>query len=214
MIDLYTYPTPNGRMVSILLEEGGLEYQVHSIDIFSDARLDPEFRKISPAQKIPAIVDSDGPAGGPVRVFETAAILHYLADKNGRFRGNDAITRLECSQWLQVGVTDLAPAFREAFVFIRLLAGQASEEALAVGQKRFVDETRRYIGVLDFRLREYEYLAKTYTIADMAAYPWVAAHAFLGIDLDDFVGVRNWYNRLSRRPAVQRGMNVPPSPTS
>jgi len=214
MIDLYTYATPNGRKVAIMLEECGLEYRTHVIDIFSDARLDPEFRKISPAQKIPAIVDSDGPAGGPVRVFETAAILQYLADKTGRFRGNDAIARLECAQWLQVVVSDLAPAFREAFVFTRMLAGKASEEALAAGRDRFGEETRRCVGVLDFRLREYEYLAKTYTIADMAAYPWLAARAFLGIDLDDFVGVRNWFNRMSKRPAVQRGMNVPPSPTS
>lgn len=211
MIDLYTYPTPNGRKVAIMLEECALDYQTHVIDIFSEARLDPEFRKISPAQRIPAIVDSEGPAGGPIRVFETAAILQYLADKTGRFRGNDAVSRLECSQWLQVVVTSLAPAFREAFVFTRMLDGQASEEARALGRKRFEGEVRRFIGVLDFRLREYEYLAKTYTIADMAAYPWIAARDFLGIDLDDFVGVRNWFNRLEKRPAVKRGMAVPPA---
>lgn len=211
MIDLYTFATPNGRKVAIMLEECGLEYTTHVIDIFAKAQFDPEFRKISPANKIPAIVDSDGPAGGPVRVFETAAILQYLADKTGRFRGSDPVTRLECSQWLQIVVTDLAPAFREAFIFTRMSGAEASEEARAVGRKRFEGEVRRFIGVLDFRLREYEYLAKTYTIADMAAYPWVRAHDYLGIDLDDFVGVRNWFNRLDKRAAVQRGMAVPPS---
>jgi len=211
LIDLYTYTTPNGRKVAIMLEECGLEYRVHSIDIFSDARLDPEFRKISPAQKIPAIVDSDGPAGGPVRVFESAAILHYLADKTGRFRGTDPVTRLECSQWLALVIGEVRPTFGQVYHFGHRLPAGTPAAAAAYGRQRYGDEMRRIVGVLDFRLREYEYLAKTYTIADMAAFPWLAAHAFFGFSLDDFVGVRNWFNRLNKRAAVQRGMAVPPA---
>lgn len=209
MIELYSWPTPNGQKVSIMLEECGLDYTVHSVDIFSGANFDPEYRRISPAHRIPAIVDSEGPDGQSIRVFESAAILQYLADKTRRFRGNDAVARLECAQWLMIEATGLGPMFQQGWFFAHGLDGKASEETLAFGKARFVDATKRMFGVLDFRLREYEYLAKTYTIADMAAYPWVASHAALGIDLDDYVGVRNWYNRLSKRPAVQRGMDVP-----
>ena len=214
MIDLYTYPTPNGRKVSIMLEECGLDYTTHVIDIRAGDHLDPEYRKINPNRRIPAIIDQDGPEGKPIRVFETGAILQYLAEKSGRFRGNDAVSRLECLQWLTLVTSGLAPVILQFFHFNFQAPDTASHEAVAYGKKRYTDEMLRLVGVLDFRLREYEYLAKTYTIADMAAYPWIARHEAYGFSLDDFVGVRNWYNRLSKRPAVLRGNNVPPSPAS
>lgn len=207
MIDLYTWGTPSGRTVSIMLEECGIAYESRPIDISKGAHLDPEYRKISPANKVPAIVDHDGPGGERIRVFESAAILQYLADKAGRFRGNDPVTRLEAVQWLMVSVSNLAPAAGAAYLLAHDLAGDSGTEGS--GARYFGDQLRRMVGVLDFRLREYEYLAKTYTIADMAAYPWIAAHGMLGFALDEYVGVRNWYNRLSKRAAVARGMAVP-----
>jgi len=214
MIDLYSYPTPNGRMVSIMLEECGLDYTTNMVDIRAGAHHDPEYRKINPNEKIPAIIDQDGPEGKPIRVFETGAIMMYLADKSRRFRGNDSVTKLECSQWLNLATSGLSPIIIQVFYFAFQAEGQASDETIAFGRKRYLDEMLRLVGVLDFRLREYEYLAKTYTVADMAAYAWIARHEAYGITLDDFVGVRNWYNRLSKRPAVQRGCNVPPSPAT
>ena len=213
MIDLHTYATPNGRMVSIMLEESGLDYTTHVVDIRAGAQHDPEFRKINPNEKIPAIVDQNGPEGKPIRVFETGAILQYLADKSGRFRGNDPVAKLECSQWLALVTSGLSPTVVQYFYFAFQAEGKASDEVIAFGHQRYLDEMLRLVGVLDFRLREYEYLAKTYTIADMAAYAWIARHEAYGFSLDDYVGVRNWYNRLSKRPAVQRGSNVPSSAT-
>ena len=209
MIELYTWRTPNGRTVSIMLEECGLAYEVHPVDISKRAQLDPEYRKISPGNKVPAIVDREGPDGRRLRVFESAAILQYLAEKTGRFRGNDPVTRIECTQWLLMAVSNLAPAAGTAFVLAHGSGEEAGGEPQGFGARYFGDQLRRMVGVLDFRLREYEYLAKTYTIADMAAYPWIAAHQMLGFDLDDYVGVQNWYNRLSKRPAIGRGMAVP-----
>jgi GST-like protein len=213
MIELYTYGTPNGRKVSIMLEECALDYTVHAIDLMQRENYTPEFRKVSPNQRIPAIVDSDGPNGQPVRVFDSGAILQYLADKTGRLRGNDDITRLECRQWLQMALSDLPGPFGQVFHYRYMLPEGVSEQVADYGLERAREEMNRMVGALDFRLREFENLAKTYTIADIAAYPWIAAHEFFGLDLDDFVGVRNWYNRLSKRPNIQRGMNVP-SPQS
>ena len=211
MIELYTYPTPNGRKISIMLEECVLDYTVHIVDLAAGEQYTPEYRKISPENRIPAIVDSDGPAGTPVRVFESGAILQYLSEKTGRFGGNDPVTKLECRQWLMMALTELGPAFGQVYHFTHAIPEGASEGAASYGRQRYGDEMRRLVGVLDFRLREYEYLAKTYTIADIAAYPWIAAHEFFDLDLDDYVGVRNWYNRLSKRKTIQRGMAVPAS---
>ncbi len=209
MIDLYTTSTPNGRKVSILLEEAGFDYTTHVVNIRAGEQHDPDYRAINPNEKIPAIIDQDGPAGKPIRVFETGAIMQYLAEKSGRFMGNDAVTKLECQQWLSLVTTGLAPTIVQVFYWSQHAPKATSEEVVTFGQQRYSDEMRRLVGVLDFRLREYEYLAKTYTIADMAAYPWIARHEFFGFSLDDFVGVRNWYNRLSKRAAIQHGMQVP-----
>ncbi|MBK18050.1 MAG: glutathione S-transferase [Rhodospirillaceae bacterium] len=209
MIDLYTTSTPNGRKVSILLEECGFEYTTHVINIRDGDQHDPAYRAINPNEKIPAIIDQDGPGGKPIRVFETAAIMQYLAGKSGRFMGNDEITRTECQQWLSLVTTGLAPTFVQVFYWTEFAPNATTEEVTAFGKQRYRNEMQRLIGVLDFRLREYEYLAKTYTIADMAAYPWIDRHEFFEFSLDDFVGVRNWYNRLSKRAAIQRGIKVP-----
>tara|TARA_B100001123_G_scaffold371048_1_gene433942 strand:+ start:902 stop:1534 length:633 start_codon:yes stop_codon:yes gene_type:complete len=209
MIDFYTASTPNGHKVSILLEECGFEYNIHTIDIKAGSQHNPEYRSINPNEKIPAIVDQEGPQGKPVRVFEAGAILHYLSDKAGRFGGNDPTTTLECSQWLSLITTGLAPAFVQVYYWSEKIPNESTEDISAFGRKRYHDEMVRLIGVLDFRLREYEYLAKTYTIADMAAYPWIDRHDYFGFSLDEFVGVRNWYNRLSRRAAIKRGIKIP-----
>jgi len=210
VIDFYTYRTPNGRKIAIMLEECGLEYTPHVVDLMKGEHKSPAFEKISPDHTVPAIVDQEGPGGKPVRVFEAGAILQYLADKTGRFYGNNAITRMEATQWMMIVLTGLAPFSRECFFFKNGLVEGVSEEALTQGASRMEAHIRRYVSALDFRLREYQFLAKTYTIADMAAYPWVdGLQRNFDISVDDYVGVRNWYNRMSNRAAVQRGMAIP-----
>ena len=206
MIDFYTASTPNGRKVAILLEECGFEYQTHIIDLKVGAQHDPAYRSINPNEKIPAIVDQEGPLGKPVRVFEAAAILQYLSAKVGRFIGNDPITKLECSQWLSLITTGLAPAFVQVYNWSEKIPEKTTDDVSKFGFSLYHEEMLRLVGVLDFRLREYEYLAKTYTIADMAALPWIHRHEYFGFSLDDFVGVKNWYNRLIRRAAINRGL--------
>lgn len=209
MIDLYTYGTPNGRKISIMLEECGLDYKAHLVDLAKGEHRTAAFEKISPDHTIPAIMDHEGPEGKPVRVFESGAILTYLADKTGRFNGNNAIARLEANQWMMLVLTGLAPVSRECWLYLNGRVEGASEEVLAHGAARLGNQVRRYVSALDFRLREYQYLAKTYTIADMAAYPWIDGLESRDISIDDYVGVRNWYNRMTERKAVQRGMAVP-----
>ena len=209
MIDLYTAATPNGRTISIMLEECGFEYEAHSIDIAKGEHRTAAFEKISPDHTIPAIVDQDGPEGKPVRVFEGGAILQYLAEKSGRFYGNNAITRTETNQWMMIVLTGLAPFSREGWYYLNDRVADATPEIMAHGAARQDSHIRRYVSALDFRLREFEYLAKTYTIADIAAYPWIAGLETRNISIDDYVGVRNWYNRMSKRKAIQNGMAVP-----
>ena len=148
MIDLHTWPTPNGRMVSVMLEECGMDYEVHEVNIREGAQHDPEYRKINPNEKIPAIVDRDGPEGKPIRVFETAAILRYLADKSGRFRGGNPVTRLECDQWLSLVAAGISPTVIQFFYYGFQAEGQASDEVIAFGRQRHYDELYRLVGVL------------------------------------------------------------------
>jgi len=212
-IQLYTYRTANGRKVSIMLEELGLPYDVHVIDITRDEQHAAAFRRINPNERIPAIVDPDGPDGRPVRVFESGAILLYLAEKHGRLLGADRATRLEAIQWLFWQVGGVGPMFGQDMHFRHQVPEGTHPEALAYGRKRYHDEAIRLCKVIDYRLREFEFLARVYTIADIAAFPWVALHEWLGIDLDDWVGLRAWYEVLKKRPAVMRGMDVPPRAT-
>ena len=207
MIDLYTWSTPNGRKVSIMLEECALPYRVHPVNIGKGEQFAPEFLAINPNNRIPAIVDPDGP-GGPLRLFESGAILIYLAEKMDRFLPHDARTRILTIQWLMFQMGNVGPMFGQAHHFIR-----NAKEQVPYGIKRYSDETRRLYGVMQKRLSEAEYLAGAeYTIADIATYPWVARFEWHKVDLADFPAVKRWFDAIGRRPAVPKGMAVPTPP--
>jgi GSH-dependent disulfide-bond oxidoreductase len=204
MIELHTWSTPNGRKVSIMLEELGLSYSVHPVNIGKDEQFRPEFLAISPNNKIPAIVDPDGPGGKRFALFESGAILIYLGEKTGRFIPKDPATRYVALQWLMFQMGGLGPMLGQTHHFLR-----AAPEPVPYAIKRYKDETRRLYGVLDKRLAEAEHLAGEYSIADIASYPWVARHEWHQIELGDFPNVKRWYDAIGARPAVQRGMKVP-----
>ncbi|WP_299626807.1 glutathione S-transferase N-terminal domain-containing protein [Pelagibius sp.] len=203
-IDLYTWKTPNGRKASIALEELGLDYAVHSVDIGKDEQFDPEFLKISPNNKIPAIVDPDGPDGEPISVFETGAILLYLAEKTGRLMPGDPRGHALAMQWLMWQMGGFGPMLGQAHHFRRF-----APEQIPYAVDRYSNEARRLYGVLDNRLAEAEFLAGEYSVADVATYPWAARHEWQGIALEDFGNVRRWYDAIAARPAVAKGMTVP-----
>jgi GST-like protein len=204
MIALYTWSTPNGRKVSILLEELGLAYRVHPVDIGKGEQFRPDYLKINPNGKIPAIVDPEGPDGRPVAMMESGAILLYLAEKTGRLLPQSARGRCEALQWLMFQMGGVGPIFGQVHHFLR-----AAKEPVPYAIERYVRETRRLYGVLDARLSERDYLAGDYSIADIATYPWVARYEWHKTDLGDFPNVKRWFEAISARPAVQRGMNVP-----
>jgi GST-like protein len=205
MIDLYTWSTPNGRKVSIMLEECGLPYKVHPINIGKGEQFAPEFLAINPNNRIPAIVDPDGPGGRPLPLFESGAILIYLGEKTGKLIPRDARTRIVCIQWLMFQMGGVGPMFGQAHHFIR-----NAKEQVPYGIQRYSEETRRLYGVLNKRLGEALYLAgDEYTIADIATYPWVARFEWHKVDLADFPAVKRWFDAISARPAVQKGMKVP-----
>ena len=204
MIELHTWSTPNGRKVSIMLEELGLPYSLHPVNIGKDEQFRPEFLAISPNNKIPAIVDPDGPGGKRFALFESGAILIYLGEKTGRFIPTDPATRYVALQWLMFQMGGLGPMLGQTHHFLR-----AAPEPVPYAIKRYKDETRRLYGVLDKRLAEAEHLAGEYSIADVASYPWVARHEWHQIELGDFPNVKRWYDAIGARPAVQRGMKVP-----
>jgi GSH-dependent disulfide-bond oxidoreductase len=204
MIELYTWSTPNGRKASIMLEEVGLPYSVHPVNIVKDEQFRPEFLALSPNNKIPAIVDPDGPGGRRFSLFESGAILIYLGEKTGRFIPKDPATRYIALQWLMFQMGGLGPMLGQTHHFLR-----AAPEPVPYAIKRYKDETRRLYGVLDKRLGEAEYLAGEYSIADIASYPWVARYEWHQIDLVDFPNVKRWFDVIGARPAVERGMKVP-----
>ena len=204
MIDLYTWTTPNGRKVSIMLEECGLPYRVHKVDIGKGEQFKPAFLAINPNNRIPAIVDPQGPDGKPLSLFESGAILVYLAGKTGRFLPASDRGRYIALQWLMFQMGGVGPMFGQAHHFLR-----AAPEQVPYGIKRYTDETRRLYGVLDKRLGEASFLAEEYSIADMATFPWVARHEWHKVALQDFPNVKRWYDTIVLRPAVARGMAVP-----
>ena len=204
MIDLYTAATPNGRKVSIMLEEVDLAYTVHPIDIGADEQFEPAFLEISPNNKIPAIVDSEGPGGEPVSVFESGAILIYLAEKTGRLMPCDARQRLSVLQWLMFQMGGVGPMFGQANHFIKF----ASED-VPYGKTRYRNEVMRLLGVMDRRLAEVPFLAGDYSIADVATWPWVMRTEWYDTDWSQFPHVRRWYDTISERDAVKRGVAVP-----
>ncbi len=205
MIDLYTWTTPNGRKISIMLEELGLPYRVHSINIGKDDQFKPEYIKINPNSKIPSIVDPEGPDGKPIAMMESGAILVYLADKTGKLLAKGGRVRYEALQWLMFQMGGVGPMFGQTHHFLR-----AAKEQVPYAIERYSKETRRLYGVLNDHLKDYAYLAGEYSIADIATYPWVSRHEWHKVDLNDFPGVKRWFDAISARPAVQKGMNVPP----
>jgi len=205
MIDLYTWPTPNGHKVHIMLEECGLPYAVHAVDIGAGEQFDPQFLKISPNNKIPAIVDSEGPDGKPMSLFESGAILVYLAGKTGKFLPKTTRGRYETLQWLMFQMGGLGPMLGQAHHF-RIYAPHKIDYAI----ERYTNEAKRLYGVLDRQLgRTGAYLAgREYTIADMACWPWTRSHENQGVDLADFPQVKRWYDAIGTRPAVQRALTI------
>ncbi len=205
MIELYTWATPNGRKISIMLEECGLPYSVHKVDITKNQQFTPDFLKVSPNNKIPGIVDTDGPGGQPYACFESGAILLYLADKTNRFLPADRARRFDAVQWLMWQMGGFGPMLGQTHHFVRF-----ASEQVPYAIKRFSDETRRLYGVLDKRLGAVEWCGGAeYTIADIATYPWAARHEWHKIDLAEFPNVRRWYDQMGQRPAVKKGMSVP-----
>jgi len=204
MITLYTWGTPNGRKVSIMLEECGLAYRVKTVDITQGEQIKPEFVAINPNSKIPAIVDPDGPDGKPITLIESGAILLYLAARTGKFLPATDRGKYEAMQWLMFQMGGIGPMFGQTHHFLRF-----APEPIPYAIKRYSTETARLYGVLDKRLREAEYLAGEYTIADMATFPWVARHEWQKIDLAEYPDVRRWYDVIAARPGVIRGMAIP-----
>ncbi|MGN6666411.1 MAG: glutathione binding-like protein [Trinickia sp.] len=204
MIDVYSWATPNGHKVHIMLEETGLEYRVHPIDIGAGDQFKPEFLAISPNNKIPAIVDADGPGGRPLSLFESGAILVYLAEKTGKFLPADPAGRYATLQWLMFQMGGLGPMLGQTHHF-RVYAPQPIDYAI----NRYTNEAKRLYGVMDKRLGESAYLAGDgYTIADIAAFPWTRSWQNQGLDLADYPNVKRWHEAIAARPAVQRGVEV------
>ena len=207
MIELHTWSTPNGRKASIMLEECGLPYRVFPVNIGKGEQFRPEFLAISPNNRIPAIVDPDGPDGKPLSLFESGAILIYLAEKTGKFMPRAPRTRYIALQWLMFQMGGVGPMFGQAHHFIR-----NAKEQVPYAIKRYSDETRRLYGVMETRLNEATFLADEYSIADIATFPWVARYEWHKVDLNDFPAVKRWFDKIAARPAVARGMTVPTPP--
>lgn len=207
MIDLYTWGTPNGRKASVMLEEVGLPYKTHLIAIGKGDQHTLEFIAINPNSKIPAIVDPDGPGGGPYTVFESGAILIYLAEKtNSDLLPSDPRQRYDVLQWLMFQMGGVGPMFGQAHHFLF-----RPKEDVPYGKTRYHNETKRLYGVMDKRLADVAYLAgDNYSIADVATYPWVSRFERHQVDLNEFKNVKRWFDEISERPAVQKGMAVPP----
>lgn len=204
MIDLYTWTTPNGRKASIMLEEVGLPYTVHPINIGKGDQHTPDFLRINPNNKIPAVVDHDGPGGRPLTVFESGAVLIYLAEKTGRLLPKDGAERTAALQWLMFQMGGVGPMFGQLGHF-----KMAAPEPNPYAEKRYTDESLRLLGVMDRHLNDAEYLAGAYSIADIATYPWILSGRRLGLDLAPFGNVSRWVEAVGERPAVAKGMAVP-----
>lgn len=201
MIDLYTAATPNGYKVSIALEELGLPYQLHELSFDLQQQKAPEFLKINPNGRIPAIVDRDN---DNFAVFESGAILYYLAEKTGKLLPSDAKGRSVALQWLMFQMGGVGPMQGQANVFYRYFP-----EKIPAAITRYQNETRRLYEVLNSRLEEVEYLAGEYSIADIATYPWVAIHDWSGVSVDGLPALQRWLDAIAARPAVQKGLRIP-----
>ncbi|MBF0169026.1 MAG: glutathione S-transferase N-terminal domain-containing protein [Alphaproteobacteria bacterium] len=202
-MDFFTWATPNGRKISIALEEMGLAYTVHKVDITKGAQFAPDFLALNPNNKIPVIVDPAGPGDQPITIFESGAILIYLAEKTGMFLPSSQRGRILALQWLMFQMGGLGPMLGQAHHFLVF-----APEKIPYAIERYKAEARRLYGVLDKRLAEVDFLAGDYSIADMAAYPWIASHQRQQIDLAEFPNVARWFSTVGARPAVAKGMAV------
>ena len=204
MIDVYSWATPNGHKVHIMLEECGLPYRVHGINIGAGDQFKPDFLKISPNNKIPAIVDPDGPDGQPISLFESGAILLYLAAKTGKFLPDDVRGKYEVLQWLMFQMGGVGPMLGQTHHF-RIYAPEKIDYAI----NRYTNEAKRLYGVIDKRLSESKYLGgPDYSIADMATWPWLRNWKNQGIELSDYPKLQRWFEAIEERPAVQRAVKV------
>lgn len=204
-IQLHAFDTPNGRKITVALEEMALPYEIRIVDITRGQQFDPAFLQISPNNKIPAIVDDDGPGGRSISVFESGAILIYLAEKTGRFLPQDPAGRVAVFEWLMFQVGGFGPAPGQVHHFLAL----QDDAQRRYGLERFMAETRRLYGVMDRRLQGREFFAGELSIADFAIVGWVWRHARHQVDLADFPHVQRWYRTMMERPAVARGFAVP-----
>jgi GSH-dependent disulfide-bond oxidoreductase len=204
MIDCYTWKTSNGRKVTIMLEEIQIPYRLHPIDIGKDAQFTADYVKLNPNSKIPTIVDQDGPGGKPFRIIESGAILMYLAEKTGKLMPKDTRARYEVIQWVMFQMGGVGPNFGQMHHFNR-----AAKEKVPYALTRFGTEVKRLYGVLNARLAEGPYLGGEYSIADICTYPWVVRHEWQDVDLNAFPNVKRWYDAISARPAVQKGLELP-----
>jgi GST-like protein len=200
MIDIYFWPTPNGYKITVMCEEVGLKYNIIPVNIGAGDQFKPEFLKISPNNRMPAIVDHDGPDGKPIAIFESGAILMYLAEKTGKLMPSDPRGKYNVIQWLMFQMASVGPMLGQAHHF-RVYAPEKLEYAM----NRYTNEAKRIYNVIDKKLGETPYLAGDYSIADIATYPWLVPHNMQGQNLDDFPNLRKWYDGLRARPAVQAG---------
>ena len=200
MIDLYTWTTPNGRKVSILLEELGLPYTAHPIDISKDEQFQPDFLKISPNNRIPAIIDRDN----GFHLMESGAIMLYLAEKAGRLLPKDPAQRYRVTEWLMWQMGGIGPMLGQVHHFVKYNQGKAP-----YAEERYLKEAHRLYGVLDRRLADRDYVADAYSIADIAIWPWISRFEWQTIDLGRYANVKRWYLAIANRPAVQKGYHVP-----
>ena len=204
MIDLYTWPTPNGHKIHIMLEETGLPYRVHPVNIGAGEQFEPAFLKISPNNKMPAMVDTDGPGGKPLSMFESGAMLLYLASKTGRFLPEDIIKKWSTLQWLMFQMGGVGPMLGQAHHFL----GYAPEK-IPYAMDRYKNEANRLYGVIDRRLGESTYIAcDEYSIADMAIVPWLRYPDRQGVDIDDYPKLKRWRDAILERPAVKRALEI------
>ena len=199
-IELYTWGTPNGKKISIALEEMGLDYNVHPVNIGKDEQFAPDFLKISPNNKIPAIVDTESGQ----TIFESGAILMYLGDKSGKFYPMDAAKRIAVNEWLMWQMGGFGPMLGRAHAFLHFNPGKAP-----FAEEIFAKEAQRLYGVLNTQLGKSEFVAGDYSIADMAIFPWAARHEWQRVDLNSFSHVKRWYKAIAGRSAVVKGFDVP-----
>lgn len=208
-IELHYWPTPNGWKVSIALEEMGLPYELKAVNIGKGEQFKPQFLEISPNNRMPAIIDPDGPGGSPISVFESGAILQYLGRKTGKFYPKDERARVKVDEWLMWQMAGLGPMSGQASHF-RLYAPTVESDPAKIkyGQDRYTNEVNRLYGVMENRLKAHEFIAGDYSIADMASWPWIRGAKLFGQNLDEFPKLKAWFDKIDARPAVKKGVEL------